>query len=93
MRRASALSFHGGPEFHPGVDPRLTRDGYVTQTFSGSQRYLGSSLRLGVLQVRHIAVDRALNVLGLDAGGTFAARDGNQHALHEVVVVLIAIGL
>jgi hypothetical protein len=33
MRRASALSFHGGPEFHPGVDPRLTRDGYVTQTF------------------------------------------------------------
>jgi len=25
VKRASALPLHGGPEFHPGVDPRLGR--------------------------------------------------------------------
>ncbi len=38
-------------------------------------------------------VDRLLDLLGLDAGRTFAARDAIQHALHQVVVVLVAIGL
>jgi hypothetical protein len=41
MRRASALSFHGGPEFHPGVDPRLGRflvDALSPGRFGGVKR-------------------------------------------------------
>jgi len=43
--------------------------------------------------VRHVAADRALDVLGLDAGGSLTARNASQHALHEVVIVLVTVRL
>ena len=46
-------------------------------------------LCLEVSHVRHVAADRALDVLGLDAGGSLTARNASQHALHEVVIVLV----
>ena len=38
-------------------------------------------------------VDRLLDLLDLDAGRAFPARDAIEHALHQIVVVLVAIGL
>ena len=40
-----------------------------------------------------MAADRALDVLGLDPPRTVTARNGRQHTLYEVVVVLVAITL
>ena len=42
---------------------------------------------------RDCAALHAADVLGLDALGTLTARSGSQHAPHEVVIVLVAIGL
>jgi hypothetical protein len=38
-------------------------------------------LCLEISNARHVAADRALDVLGLDALGTLAARNASQHAL------------
>jgi len=43
--------------------------------------------------VRHVAADRALDVLGLDAEGSLTPRYASQHALHEVIIVLVAVRL
>jgi hypothetical protein len=40
--------------------------------------------------VRHVAADRELDVFGLDPQRTLTARNGRQHTLYEVVVVLVA---
>ena len=45
-------------------------------------------LCLEVSHVRHVAADRALDVLGLDAEGSLTPRYASQHALHEVVIVV-----
>ena len=48
---------------------------------------------LEISHARHVAADYAIDVLGVDAFRTLAARNASQHALHEVVIVLVAIGL
>jgi hypothetical protein len=49
-------------------------------------------LCLEISHARHVAADRAIDVFGFDAFRTSTARNGSQHALHEVGIVLVAIG-
>src|SRR5436190_22222824 len=50
-------------------------------------------LFLAVAEIGHVFLDRALDLLAVDLGGRDAALDAIEHALHQVVVVLVAIGL
>src|SRR5207237_7753523 len=45
-----------------------------------------------VAEIRHVLLDRALDLLAVDLGGRHAALDAVQHALHQIVIVLVAVG-
>jgi hypothetical protein len=43
--------------------------------------------------VRKVSPDRELARLDITAGGSLTARNASQHALHEVVIVLVTVRL
>src|SRR5947207_3646964 len=45
-----------------------------------------------VAEIGHVLLDRALDLVAVDLGGRDAALDAVEHALHQIVVVLVAIG-